>query len=222
MALLYKGVDFEYIETDPYDKNDAWMAVSRGRGQVPVLVDKTADGREISVPDSLRTIEYIEAKYADQGPSLYPKDPLEAADVNFWLDHLNGKVTPYFYRFLGAGKNKEDAEKQRRHYEDGLAHLAEHMSSSGPYFLGENVSVVDLALAPFVQRTEIVLGHYMDYKLPTSGETWTRFHRWWDAMHKFKPLVQSSYDTPDFTPRVIEFYARYYEGNGQTDVARVA
>ena len=37
MALEHKGIDFEYVEVDPYNQTDWWMKVSRGDSLVPVL-----------------------------------------------------------------------------------------------------------------------------------------------------------------------------------------
>ncbi len=222
MALLYNGVDFEYVEIDPYEKTDEWIALSRGNGQVPVLVDTAEDGREISVPDSFRTLEYIEMKYTDVGPRLYPPSASETADVKYWLDYQGGKIVPYFYRFLKAEKDSELADEERRTFEHGLEAYTNKMHRDGPFFLGDHPGAIDLALAPFILRTVIVLGHYMDYALPTFGPVWTRFHKWWDAMRTFEPLIATSTGVKDFSPRVIEFYADYAAGGGQTDVTVVS
>ena len=74
MGLNLKGIDFELIETDPYNKTPEWMRISAGTGQVPVLVG----GRgPVYVPDSLRGLEFIDAFYTDRGPGIYPADPAE-------------------------------------------------------------------------------------------------------------------------------------------------
>jgi glutathione S-transferase len=222
IALLYKGVDFEYVEIDPYDKTDEWIALSRGKGQVPVLVDTTDDGKQISIPESFRTLEYIEMKYAGVGPALYPASALESADVKFWLDYQGGRIVPYFYRFLKAKKGSDIADEERRNYEHGLETYTKQMQADGPFFLGRQPGVIDFALAPFILRTEIVLQHYKGYTLPMSGPVWARFHKWWDAMRDFEPLIASSTGVKDFAPRVIDFYLDYSQGDGQTDVTLVS
>jgi glutathione S-transferase len=45
--------------------------------------------------------------------------------------------------------------------------------SAGPYFLGAQFSLVDVALAPFWQRFELVGGHYRGLQFPDDSD----FHR---------------------------------------------
>lgn len=84
MGLLHKGTDFDYLEVDPYEKTPEWMKISRGTGQVPVIVDES---RDITIPDSMRVLEYLDARYSDAKFSserpLYPKSSSERANANY-------------------------------------------------------------------------------------------------------------------------------------------
>ncbi|MHA1572229.1 MAG: glutathione S-transferase family protein [Alphaproteobacteria bacterium] len=217
LALLHKGVTFDYVETDPYDKNPEWMALSRGVGQVPVLVEGDGPG----IPGSVRNLEYLDMRFADVGPRLFPKTAAGIADAKFWLDYQDRRIVPYFYRFLKAEPGSEAAEAARVALEQGLEEFALNMSDEGPYFSGKEPGAVDMGLAPFALRIEILLGHYRQYELPTEGPAWVRYHTWWGAMRQFKPLVVSSTGLPNYSERLIEFYLPYAQGGGQQDVTEI-
>ena len=38
MAPLHKGLDFDYVEADPYRKSRWWPGISRNLAKVPVIV----------------------------------------------------------------------------------------------------------------------------------------------------------------------------------------
>ncbi|MCP4980810.1 MAG: hypothetical protein GY935_10000, partial [Gammaproteobacteria bacterium] len=67
MALVHKGIDFEYIEVDPYNKTDWWIKTSRGAELVPVVVQVNADGSgETTIVESNRILEFLEDFAPDQ------------------------------------------------------------------------------------------------------------------------------------------------------------
>lgn len=222
MGLLYKGVAFEVVETDPYEKTAEWMRISRGAGQVPVLVDDGGTDDGVTVPGSIRALEFIDQRFGDVGPALFPRTAGGVAEAKFWLDFQGAKIVPYFYRLLKAEPGSEGAEDARRRLEEGLERIAAEMDKVGPNFFGADVGAVDLALAPFALRIEILLSHYKDYALPEVGGAWPRYHQWWEAMAKFEPLVVTSTGLPDFAERVVDFYLPYSKGGGQEDVTRVS
>ena len=74
MALLHKGLDFEYIEVDPYRESPWWLHISRNRSKVPVIVSSPGNATEsTTVIDSTRVLEYLEDLVPDRNP-LYPGD----------------------------------------------------------------------------------------------------------------------------------------------------
>ncbi|KAK2186874.1 hypothetical protein NP493_185g01012 [Ridgeia piscesae] len=66
ISLLHKGIEFEYIEQDPYDKSAEWLAVNP-RGLVPAILH---NGR--AVYESQVCIEYVDDAWPG-GKSLLPK-----------------------------------------------------------------------------------------------------------------------------------------------------
>lgn len=219
MALLHKNIDFEYIETDPYDKTAEWLEISLGQGTVPVVVD---ENNEVTVPDSIRTLEYIEAQFPE-GPSLFPELNGEVADNKYWIDYLGQEIIPYFYRFLKAPVGTKAARDAEHHLINGLKTFTAQMDGQGPYFNGKEPGAIDIALAPFALRLEILLAHYKGYELPdaNAGITWARYHKWWQAMKSFEPFVKTSIGIEGFEERIIEFYEPYSTGGGQQNVTQI-
>ena len=61
MALLHKGLAFDYIEVDPYRQSHWWLAISRQRAKVPVIDSPAAaESGSTTVIDSTRVIEFLE------------------------------------------------------------------------------------------------------------------------------------------------------------------
>lgn len=216
MSLIHKGIAFKYIETDPYDKNPGWMSVSRGTGQVPVLVD---DKYDVTVPDSGRSLEYLDAVFPDD--LVRPLSASEEAEDKYWMDYQGRAIIPFIYRFLAAEKGSAAADEARDQLEQGLEAIASHIDTQGPYFRGDQPGSIDFSLAPFALRVEILLSHYMDYELPSDGEAWVRYHRWLDAIRTSQPMVKSSTGLSDYKDRLIHFYLPYSKGGGQADVTQV-
>ncbi len=212
LALLHKNADFEVIETDPYVKTESWLRISRGMGQVPVLLDDAKAGEPVSVPGSLRNLEFIDERFAGQGTALFPGDADARADIRHWLDFFERSVMPHFYGFLTSPSGSQRGQASRETMETGLAHLAEAMHPHGEYFLGSEPCALDLALAPFALRFEILLPHYRDYALPEKSGSWPRYHAWWQAMAS-DPHLQETFGAAETYPeRLIAFYLPYSEG----------
>ena len=69
MALLHKGLDFEYIEVDPYRESTWWLRISRDRAKVPVIISPAGDmNGPTTVIDSTRVLEYLEDLVPDRHP----------------------------------------------------------------------------------------------------------------------------------------------------------
>lgn len=220
IALVYKHLDFECIEIDPYDKTESWMEISRGFALVPVLIQANATGKQTTIVESNRILEYLEDCYPDT-PPLFAGNANDRAEQKYWLDHIGKKITPYFYRFLKREGDDEAQQESLALMLEGLDAFAAVLSDEGPYFGGSKIDAVDIALIPFALRIDLLLGHYRDFELPTSGKNWKKYQRWYQAMSQQPALRATAQDHPDYENRLIEHYRSYNEGAGQTDVSEV-
>lgn len=205
ISLLTKGVDFEYIEQDPYNKSAEWLAVNP-RGLIPVIVHNNR-----SVYESHVCIEYIDEAWPSK-PRLLPTDPYEKAKARMWGDFVSKKLVPPHYRYL----LKQSPEEQSEAKEEFLANLLEFtkaMDSEGPFFLGKELGYVDIMFAPWSYRSYI-LKHYRGFEVPQTDE-YERFHVWAAAV-KNHPSIKAVEQDEE---RVLENAKPYAEGNAKSELA---
>lgn len=138
------------MQTNPFLQEPDFLAVSP-RGLVPALT--VADGRAVN--DSMIICEYLEDAYPS-GPHLLPKDAFERSVVRTWVDRVNKGFVPCFFRLMQS-QPTEDPEGHKK----ALQELNDELSAvcaewKGPFFLGEEFSLVDVAIGPWAVRDFIV------------------------------------------------------------------
>jgi len=159
MALIEKGIDFDLTEIDLNDKPDWFLEISP-YGKVPVVRHNGAVIFESAVIN-----EYLEEVFP--GRPLMPADPLRRAQARIWIDFANVRFTPHVYKLMMA----QDADAQAFQAErltqamlmmehEGLGKLGD-----GSYWMGDDISLVDLTFLPHMQRVG-VLTHYRDFRIP--------------------------------------------------------
>jgi len=82
----------------------------------------------------------------------------------------------------------------------------------GPYFLGEDFSLVDVAIVPFVVRDYIVTEH-RGFKREEVGTGWKE---WADIMEK-RPSVLKTMSEKEY---YAEIYGRYLRDEAQSEAAK--
>ena len=80
---------------------------------------------------------------------------------------------------------------------------------------------MDIALAPFALRIDLLLAFYREFELPVEGEIWLRYQRWYASILEQPAFNATAYDQPDYRNRLVEFYLPYSQGEGQKDVTQV-
>ena len=206
IALLEKGVEFEYIEQDPYDKTPEWLAVNP-RGLVPAIVHK---GK--SVYESSICIEYIDEEW-ETGKDLLPKDAYQRARVRILSDQIGKKVVPPLYALL-MKKSEQERTTAKQEIESSLKSLFEGMENQdGPFFGGKTLNMVDVMLFPFAYRFQVLLPVYRGYTPPMEGLE--QYYKWYAAACEYDSVKKT---LPD-TNKLIESYKRYAEDTAKSAVA---
>jgi glutathione S-transferase len=153
-----KDVEFEVTYINLREKPDWFLKVSP-HGKVPVL---KVDGELLFESNAI-------AEFLDEtvSPRLHPEDPIERARNRAWTD---------FVPTFASALNKIYYTKTRSEMEEGLANApkaVERMEEAltrqrgrnkGPYFNGTDLSLVDCAYAPFLQRF-LITDHYLKTRL---------------------------------------------------------
>jgi glutathione S-transferase len=90
------------------------------------------------------------------------------------------------------------------------------LGSPGPFFLGSQISAIDIALVPFWQRFLWVGGHYRDLTFPVDDTAFSRLEQWWEALST-RPSVQATFVCKE---RLISSYSEYARNAATSDFAR--
>ncbi|XP_026660286.1 probable glutathione S-transferase DHAR1, cytosolic isoform X1 [Phoenix dactylifera] len=166
LTLEEKKVPYELKLINLDNKPDWFLAISP-EGKVPVF--KANDDKW--VPDSDVITQIIEENYPN--PSLVT--PQEYSSVG-------SKIFSSFVKFL---KSKDPNDGSEQALLDELHALDEHLKAHGPYVNGENISAVDLNLAPKLFHLEIALDHFKGWKIPenlTYVHAYMKVHVWCASM----------------------------------------
>mmetsp|Transcript_35854 Transcript_35854/g.65778 ORF Transcript_35854/g.65778 Transcript_35854/m.65778 type:complete len:248 (+) Transcript_35854:328-1071(+) len=182
------------------------------KAMVPVIIDRRGDA-EVVVCESLICVEYVdEAMDILSGLMLLPGPPSQRANARMWADRLNNEIcTPFYSLFM-----KQDEESQEKAAEkilSGLRAFSKHCK--GPFFYGEEFSMVDIAIAPWIVGIRMdVMKHYRNFEVPHTGD-YDKYWEWAAAVsnrHSF--IATASNDLP----AMIAVYLPYAEGTGYSSV----
>lgn len=155
-VLFEKGMDFEIRDIDLYNKPED-IAVMNPYGQVPILVE-----RDLILYESNIINEYIDERFPH--PQLMPADPIMRARTRLFLYNFEKEL--FVHVSVLEDRNPVDAKMRdtaRGNIRDRLSQLAPLLVKN-KYMLGEEFSMLDVAIAPLLWR----LDHY-EIELPKSA-----------------------------------------------------
>jgi glutathione S-transferase len=221
ITLLHKGIEFQLIETDPYDKTPEWMNVSAGSGQVPVIEYDSGNSTKKTLINSLSIMAFIDGYYVEEDKIIFSNNPIKINEEKFWMEYASNNIIPYFYRYLKAdkpGKLRYDAMTQML---TGINNFTKNMAIEGPFFSGKKFGAVDIAFAPFAYRINLLLGYYRNFNLSDKSDDWFRYKQWYEAVIAQPSFIKSIFEQKDYESRLIDFYLPYSLGGGQTDVTDI-
>lgn len=217
IVLHEKNIPHQYIEINPYHKAPEFLALNP-RGLVPTLgVPVGRSGKEQKpLYESLVLCEYLDEAYSEEsrfGHRLLPEDAYERARCRLWIDHISTKIIPGFYKLLQHTQDKAySIDEARAEFLGNIKTLVQEMDGSGPWFLGERFSLVDVMLAPWAKRL-FLIDHYkpggvgIDPAKAKDEEIWARWQKWFDAITARRSVKETWSDDEQY----IEAYKRYAE-----------
>ena len=144
-VLYEKGMDFQIIDVDLFNKPED-LAVMNPYNQVPVLVE-----RDLILYESNIINEYIDDRFPH--PQLMPADPVMRARARLFLFRFEQEMFSHVIS-IEKGTPKQ-ADKGRQTIRDALTQIAPVFAKQ-KYMLGEEFSMLDVAIAPLLWR----LDHY--------------------------------------------------------------
>ena len=148
-VLFEKGMDFEIRDIDLYNKPED-ISVMNPYGQVPILVE-----RDLILYESNIINEYIDERFPH--PQLMPADPVMRARTRLFLYNFEKEL--FIHVAALEDRTTKSDEKRlnaaRAAIRDRLSQLAPLLLKN-KYMLGEEFSMLDVAMAPLLWR----LDHY--------------------------------------------------------------
>lgn len=147
MTLAEKQLDFELTEIDLGNRPANFKEISP-YGKVPVLLHG-----EHRLYESAIVNQYLDERFPE--PALMPDDPLLRAQARIWMDYCDSRLGNASWQLMQA---KDDPEKRAAALQvlgeacQFIEHEGLRKLSDGPYWLGEQVTLVDIQFIPFMSR----------------------------------------------------------------------
>ena len=156
IVLRAKDIPFEVTYIDLRNKPDWFLAISP-HGKVPVL---QVDDQPLYESNAIA--EFLEEM---ESPALHPSDPIKRARNRAWTDWIStftGGLSGIYYAKADVDRTArlDNARQRLAKLEEAIAR---ERGNDGPFFNGPELSLVDAAYAPFLQRFL-----YVDQWLETS------------------------------------------------------
>jgi RNA polymerase-associated protein len=145
IVLFEKGMDFQVIDVDLANKPED-LAVINPHNEVPVLVE-----RDLVLQQANIINEYIDERFPH--PQLMPADPVMRARARLFLHNFEEQLFDHIADI--ESDNNKVADKARVIVRDNLTQIVP-LFSKQEYILGDEFSMLDVAIAPLLWR----LGHY--------------------------------------------------------------
>lgn len=141
IVLAEKGITFEVVQVQP-DKLPEDLLDLNPYQSVPTLVD-----RELVLYDSQVIVEYLDERFPH--PPLMPVDPVSRAKSRLALYRIDRD----WYTLVDGIESGEPEQQSRCRdmLRDSLSASAEVFSYK-PYFLSDEFTLIDCAIAPIVWR----------------------------------------------------------------------
>ncbi|KAK7268657.1 hypothetical protein RIF29_21362 [Crotalaria pallida] len=193
-TLKVKGIEYENIEEDRYNKSPQLLEYNPVYKKTPVLVH---GGKPL--PESMIIVEYIDEIWPHN--PLLPSDPYEKAQARFWVKYADDMVSAVAALFRSSGG--EEREKAIEKLWEHLRVVEEHcFSDEKKFFGGDTINIVDIAfgsIAKFIVTVEDII-----QVKALEAEKFPHLHSWFN---NFKNVPVISENLPDHEKTVATIKA---------------
>mmetsp|Transcript_10395 Transcript_10395/g.18179 ORF Transcript_10395/g.18179 Transcript_10395/m.18179 type:complete len:219 (-) Transcript_10395:647-1303(-) len=170
-----KGIPVEFISIE--EKKPDWFLEVSPSGTSPILEH---NGRRLR--ESMAVIEYLEEAFPDK-VKLWPSDPMDRAWARVHTASCGDFYWGPYMKLLNAVEEPDRAAAKEALLQKlkTLNKTLISLSPQGPFFLGSAYSVVDAVFATWMERVQVIGGHYRAFEVPDVPEL-HRLNTWWHAV----------------------------------------
>ncbi|MED6156980.1 hypothetical protein PIB30_019280 [Stylosanthes scabra] len=181
-TLKLKGISYENIEEDRYNKSPQLLEYNPVHKKTPVLVH---GGKPIC--ESMVIVEYIDELWP-QNP-LLPHDSYERAQARFWVAYAE-QMVPVIPALIFS-TNAEEKGKALEKLWEHLKVLEDHcLADKRKFFGGDKLNIVDIAFGSLVTLF-ITIGDVKQEEILVA-EKFPLLHVWFDNF-KNAPVIKENF-----------------------------
>lgn len=205
IALKELGLPFDFTEIS--DVKADWYLRINPRGKVPAIRIPNSD---FAIYESAICNEFLcdySSTSLQQKHQLMPVDPLMRAKIRLLNDHCDNVFAKTQFTFLmnkDVAKDEtlcNEMETALSVYENAL------VESGGPYLIGQDFTIADVHVLPFLKRLVITLKHWKNYQIPE--EKFPKLLAWLNSCLERESVKETSMTDE----RTIETYKRFVEAD---------
>ncbi|XP_050237191.1 glutathione S-transferase U7-like [Mercurialis annua] len=137
LALKLKGIKYEYIEEDLFNKSSLLLNSNPIHQKIPVLIH---NGKPIA--ESLVILEYIEETWKNN--PIFPKDHYDRATARFWAKFVDEKIVQ-FARDLMIVKEEVEIDGIINEISEHLKILENELKGK-EFFGGDSIGFLDIVV----------------------------------------------------------------------------
>lgn len=166
-VLTLKGLDYDCKDVSVMDMPDWYMEISP-LGRIPSLRDRdiAEEGPAGTITDSSAICGYLEKRQPE--PAVYPADPFdygralwleEYADTGMAMAGGMGVFRPIIFNLFQ--RKEPDLGTARKTWNEKLPPLWDYLEAQldgGTYFIGDTITIADIAVACQIAQTDLLAG----------------------------------------------------------------
>ncbi|TFK96790.1 hypothetical protein BDV98DRAFT_536238 [Pterulicium gracile] len=190
-ALEHCKADYQRFIIDPSNRPAWYRREVTSSGKVPIIAyggpvvpaDEPSDD-SVKIPESAVLLEFVADLFPES--NLMPKDPVQRAKVKLFMHTAATSYIPQYLSFLMRDGPLDEVLF-------GLQMLQEQLpiEGRGEWLLGDQLSIGDIAVAPFLPRMELAFGNDLGAYAPGEGTEAFNYLRNDPGMKRYRQYVDA-------------------------------